>query len=412
MLLQRIMVPMLSKRLLVLAMSLLLFAAAAGHVQAQDPYAGKLLSYETDKAYEHVKVLRLGYSGLLSLSPGDALFIGDTIKTGADMRAKLELSDGTIISLAPASSIQIKGHFLDRAQGKRNSVLKAMKGTIRFVVQKLFRATPDGAETNWKNSQVTIETLNAVAGVRGTDFFCITGPDSTEFAVVEGLVNVRSATLSQRGDVPVGSNQISKIRKGGNPSPPALIAPARLDALVRSTSLQQPRSEAPSGRVAKQKLPRYTSKDMARDIASGMVLSDILDKAVESGMTIEEAVQAALDAGVPPALVVYTAIIEGYPVNLVVEAAVENGAPLAIVLSAAVAAGGDKALIIAGATDAGVPPAAVASTMAMISSNGSTLGGSMPVVVTPETVFPATAPPIGGGGGAPPSTQPASPYRP
>jgi hypothetical protein len=275
---------------------------------AQDPYAGKLKSYQSEKPSDHVKALRLGYSGMLVVNPGDPLFIGDTIKTGAGVKAQIELSDKTLITLAPLSNLQIKGLLLDREQGKRNSVLRALKGTIRFVVAKLFRQTPGGTESAWKDSQVTIETLNAVAGVRGTDFFCITEADSSEFAVVDGVVNVRSSTLSQRGDVPLGANQSSLVRRGGNPSPPMALSADRLESLTKSTAIDNPMTVSNGGNGATQKRPVYDEKDVARDLAAGLALADILDRAVEAGMIIEDAVKAALDAGAPPSGVVYTAI--------------------------------------------------------------------------------------------------------
>ena len=392
--------------------AVLLLCLTVFPASAQDPYAGRLRSYEASVPGEKVRVLRLGYSGLLKIEPGDALFVGDTVKTAEGVKAQLELADGTRITLAPNSNIQIKGFMLDRAQGKRNSVMKALKGTFRFVVAKLFRATPASEETGWKDSQVTIETMNAIAGVRGTDWFEKTDQDKTEFVMNDGALNVRSATLSQRGSVMLGAGEYSSVLPGGNPTQPGPPPAGLGDAMLEATTLNNPITTSPANGAAAKKPPQYTERDMARDLASGIPLSVVLDKAVEGGMIIQDAVAAALNAGVAPASVVYTAITEGYPTNHVVEAAIESGAPLSIVLATALAAGGDKMLVITGAVDAGVPPPAVASTMAAVTTNGGAINGSTPIVVTPSTVIPTTVPAIGGGGGATPSTQPASPYKP
>ena len=392
--------------------SVLFFYLAPRNAMAQDPYAGKLKSYETSVPAEKVKVLRLGYSGLLKIEPDDALFVGDTVKTGSGIKAQIELADGTLITLAPDSNVQIKGFMLDRAQGKRNSVLRALKGTFRFVVSKLFRVTPVSEETSWKDSLVTIETMNAVAGVRGTDWLEVTDKDATSIVMIDGALNVRSATLSQRGSVLLGAGQYSSVRSGGNPTQPGPPPPGLMEELLGATTMNSPiTTAARNGRVQK-KQPQYTEKDMARDLASDMTLSKVLDKAVEGDMIIQDAIAAALNIGVSPSAVVYTAITEGYPTNHVVEAAVESGAPLSIVLSSALAAGGDKMLVITGAIDAGVPPPVVASTMAAVTTNGGAINGMTPIVITPSSVIPTTLPAIGGGGGATPSTQPASPYKP
>jgi len=382
------------------------------HSPAQDPYAGNLKSYETAVPGEKVRVVRLGYSGLMKVEPGDALFVGDTVKTGSGVKAQVELADGTIITLAPDSNIQIKGFMLDRPQGKRNSVMRALKGTFRLLVAKMFRPDPAGEETNWKDSQVTVETLNAVAGVRGTEWLQTSDKDKTEYVMLDGVLKVRSSTLSQRGSVMLGAYQYSKVMRDGNPSQPGDIPDGLKEALLASTTMLNPLTSSSANGESSKKPPRYTDKDMARDIAAGIPLHVVLDRAVESGMTIHGAISAALLAGVTPSEVVYTAITEGYPTNQVVEAAVGSGAPLSIVLSSALSAGGDKMLVITGAVDAGVPPPAVASTMAAVTTNGTAVSGDRPIVITPSTVIPTTIPPIGGGGGATPSTQPASPYRP
>ena len=392
--------------------SLLVLVLLPLSVQAQDPYAGKLKSYETSVPEERVKVLRLGYSGLLKIEPGDAIFIGDTIKTAEGVKAQLELADGTVITLAPNANLQIKGFMLDKAQGKRNSVLRALKGTFRFMVAKLFRPTPASEQTSWKESQVTIETQNAVAGVRGTEVLQATDKEKTDTIVIEGALNLRSSTMSQRGSVMLGAGQYSSVLPGGNPSQPGPPPPGLQEAMESSTVIVNPIATSSANGGAAKKQPQYTDKDMERDLASGLPLSVVLDKAVEGGMTIQDAVAAALNAGANPASVVYTAITEGYPTNQVVESAIENGAPLSIVLSTALAAGGDKMLVITGAVDAGVPPPAVASTMAAVTTNGTTIDGTTPIVITPSTIIPTTLPGIGGGGGATPSTLPASPYKP
>jgi hypothetical protein len=257
---------------------------------------------------------------------------------------------------------------------------------------------------------VTIETLNAVAGVRGTDLVVKAEQAVTEIAVLEGVVHVRSSVPSNRGDVVLGANQYSSVRKGGAPSPAADLTAEKKDAIIRATTLDRPRKAGDAGVADAKKGKKYTEKDVTRDLAAGIALGEVIDRSVESGMEIDEAVAACLNAGVSPSGVVYTAITEGYPGHTVITAAVENGAPLSIVVAAAIGAGCDRSQVIAGATDAGVPPAAVANAVAAVSgSGGAGIGGAFPAGGGAPAIIPAPSFPIGGGGGATPS---ASPYRP
>jgi hypothetical protein len=383
-------------------------------VSAQDQFVGNVIAFDSKDPEQHPHIIRIGYTALLDVKPGDPVFLGDTIKTGADVRARIVLSDASVIIIAPNSSVLMKGHYVEREQGIRNSVLKAMKGTIRFVVTKMFKSHAAGAEMKWKESSFVIETPNAVAGIRGTDLATVIDQEDTEIVVFEGAVGVRSASSTLNGEVVLGANQVSSVKKGMKPSPPSELGAAQRDALEKATTLVNPRTAAngKNGKAAK-KPAKYNDKDVARDLAAGVPLSVILDTAVESGMPIEEVIPAALDAGVNPATLVYTAVAEGYSSKDVVSAAIVHGAPLNAVVAAAIGAGADKKMVISGAADAGVPPAVIATSVSNATSpNAPVYGSTLPVGRTPTAMIPVPPVVIGGGGGGTPSTRPASPYKP
>lgn len=264
---------------------------------------------------------------------------------------------------------------------------------------------------------MTIETVNCIAGVRGTDLIVSVGPDVSEIAVLEGAVSMRGSSSSQHGEVMIGSNQVSSVRKGASPSFPADLSAERRETLVRSTTLMNPRMASNgngNGAHDKKNGKKYGTKDLSGDLAMGMPLGEVLDKAVKNGMPIEDAVNAAIsEAGVAADAAVYTAITEGYPVNKVVESAIKSGAALNTVVSSALAAGGEKKLIILGSQDAGVPPVAIANAFVGTGSPNAPIGGGGGATGgTPPVTIPTPPTPIGGGGGAPASTKKASPYRP
>src|SRR5512143_53580 len=73
-------------------------------VHAQDLFAGNIKAVETPSAASVVKIIRTGFSGVLAGKPGDAVFAGDTLKTGPGVKAQIELSDATVIVLGPNSA--------------------------------------------------------------------------------------------------------------------------------------------------------------------------------------------------------------------------------------------------------------------------------------------------------------------
>lgn len=382
----------------------------AGQVHGTTVFAGniKLVQGVTESSY--VKILRPGFTKILVGKPGEALFEGDTIKTDAGVKAQIELTDQTVISLAPGSNLKIAGYMAERTASRRNTVFKALQGTIRFVVSKIVRSNGDGGR-KWKDSSVTVETLNAVAGVRGTDFFVTPGEQDVEFAVLEGVVGVRSVMAGGNGEILVGANQKSLTRMGGRAGRAEPLSPERREQLRRMTTLEKAMSQlnaALAKALAAKK--KYDSGAIARDLAAGKPLSAVIDRAVEAGVPIEDIIAAAIDAGANRGLVVYTCIQEGQVASTVVEAAIETGVPLNVVFIAAVSAGADQQAVITGAEGAGISPEAIAGTLASTTIVApDTIGSITPEMpTTPGAVMPPAVITIGGGGGTPS----ASPYVP
>ncbi|MDH4161647.1 MAG: FecR family protein [Nitrospirota bacterium] len=385
-------------------------ASASGTAQANTVFAGNIKLIEGVTESEYVKIIRPGFTKILAGKPGDAIFEGDTIKTDKGVKVQIELSDQTIISIAPNGNLQIAGYMAERPVARRNTVFKVMKGTMRFIISKLFKSDGSG-ERSWKDSAVTIETLNAVAGVRGTDFFTVIGEADVEFSVIDGVVGVRSARPGGNGEVLVGANQMSITKMGGKPGRPEALSAGRRELLLRMTTLDKAMSlmnDKLDKALTKKK--KYDKNAIKRDLAAGKPLSTVIDNAVASGMPIGEVICATIDAGVNPGIVVYTCIQEGYSASKVVETAITCGVAPNVVFISAVSAGADQQAVITGAEGAGMPPATIAGTLTnatvMDLVTISTIVAAIPV--TPSTVLPPVVVPIGGGGGTPS----ASPYVP
>jgi hypothetical protein len=282
------------------------------------------------------------------------------------------------------------------------------------MISKLFKDKATGGEASWKDSGVMIETSSAVAGVRGTDFVVTIGGSEVEIAVFEGAVSVRSAISSLAGEVILGANQVSRVVKGRQPAPPAVLTPQVKDQLMRHTTpVRELKTIVGKAGIAGWKKANDGKLHIAQDLASGIPLKDLINEAVKEGVNIHMVVAEAITQGVDPSLVVYTAVTEGYAVPTIVKAALKSGAPLDAVVNSAMAGGADKKSIYVGAAAAGAPPAAVANSISSFGAPASPVFGyTSPADVSPGVYTPPAPVAVGGGGGGTPSTKPASPYKP
>ena len=394
----------------VVLLSLLLFQP--GYARAET-FAGRISVIDSGPKAAIVNVVRPGKKCFAQLKAGDQVFAGDTVKTSAEVRVKLEMADSSVINLGPGSTFRIKGYSLKQEEGQRSSVFKVLKGTVRFIIAKVTNSV------SWRDSNVVVETPVAVAGVRGTDFIVSVRTDApapeVEIAVLdEGEVTARNGNLKIKGTVTLLPRQRTIVSRGSSPAEPSALSIEEREALLNATTPSGNGNPANGKPAAKGKAVKYTDSDMERDIAAGVPLPQVFEQAIATGMALDKMVSAAVDAGVAGYTVVYTAISEGYSATTVVCAAIEAGVPLREVVAAAVMAGAEAKAIIAGAQLAGVPEEEIAAALADSANIVS------PVYGHPDPKAPSMAPPplpgampmFGGGGGATPSTKKASPYKP
>lgn len=344
------------------ALLLLAFLACSAPLTAPaaDPFVGNIKSIEKESPVLRVRILRGGKTDGPAAVEGDAVFLGDSIRTDEGVRIQVDLSDGSNIFIGPGSNVQMKNFMVNPSQGKRQMAIKALQGTIRFLVAKLFRNKASGSETPWTDSGVTIETLTAIAGVKGTDFAVTIEADDVEIAVFEGVVSVKSADASVRGEIMLASNQVSRVMQGARPSAPVPLTPQMRDRLLRSTTPAKVMIPAVAKAAPGPKKDRAKgTMGIARDLAAGVPLKEIMLALVKEGVSIQAIIAAAVAEGVDPSHVVFTAISEGYPAQVVVAAALKTGAVLDAVVNSALGAGADKKSIYVGGADAGAPPAAI-----------------------------------------------------
>ena len=94
-------------------------------------------------------------------SAGMALQAADIIRTGADGSVGITMSDNSLLSTGPNSTLALQQYAFDPTthQGKFDAALG--RGTLAVVSGKIAKQSPDA---------MTVRTPAAILGVRGTEF--------------------------------------------------------------------------------------------------------------------------------------------------------------------------------------------------------------------------------------------------
>jgi hypothetical protein len=111
-----------------------------------------------------VTVQRAGQA--LAATPGAHLQAGDEVRTGADGSVGITMSDNSILSAGPNSTLAIDRYAFDTTthQGRFDSSLK--QGTLAVISGKIAKQSPEA---------MTVRTPAAILGVRGTEFVVSAG---------------------------------------------------------------------------------------------------------------------------------------------------------------------------------------------------------------------------------------------
>jgi hypothetical protein len=118
---------------------------------------------------------------LVPLAPGTELKEGDRLNTGAQSRLLLRLADGSYISMGEKSSL-----FFDRMQVRDDGIFDA----AIFVAEGAFRFTAGLIGKFAGKRELSVAVNNVTAGIRGTDFWGKSSPESDIVCVIEGKVEV------------------------------------------------------------------------------------------------------------------------------------------------------------------------------------------------------------------------------
>jgi hypothetical protein len=161
----------------------------------------------------------------------------DTIKTGKRAMAKVLLTDGSILTIAQSSRIEVKDYLFQKQ--KRTANFSLYLGKLRSQVKKHFG----------RDSSYYVYTPTAVAGIRGSDFVSVVEligaqetPQST-FCAIESTLTVYNSELPAQV-VNVDEGYCTVVAAGAIPSAPSAFSPAELEVLMGDFVTQIPTAAA------------------------------------------------------------------------------------------------------------------------------------------------------------------------
>ncbi len=145
--------------------------------------SAKLIQMEGD-----VQVIRAGGEKPFKAFVNMRLTEGDRIITGPSGKAKIEMDDEIIITLAENTRIYLSE--LRGSNGAKQSSINLQSGGVGSSVKEKLK----------DNSRFEIKTPTAVMGVRGTEFFTQYYNGNVDVRVVDGIVEV-TVNVTKEGDV-------------------------------------------------------------------------------------------------------------------------------------------------------------------------------------------------------------------
>jgi len=143
---------------------------------------------------------------------GQPLEQGDALRTGRPGRVRVVFQDNSVLTMADASEVSLAEVRIDRNKGLAQTVWRLVQGQVRAVVSEYYERP---------RSRFQIETVTAVAGVRGTEFVITFDPvaATSEVVGVSGRVEVHSTKDRVGHAVYITTQELTTVTRGAYPTP-------------------------------------------------------------------------------------------------------------------------------------------------------------------------------------------------
>jgi len=158
---------------------------------------------------------------------GAAIALGDQLRTGRPGNLRVVFQDDSLLTLAPDSQVTVDEQVFVPSAGKFQSLIGLLRGKVGAAVSDYYH----GAGARYE-----IKTPNAVAGVRGTQFWMSYSPeeDVTQVVGISGVVSVSSVLDPSAPGILVTAKEATTISAGEPPTPPRRLD----DAIFRQQMLE------------------------------------------------------------------------------------------------------------------------------------------------------------------------------
>lgn len=153
---------------------------------------------------------------------GIPLYLHDRVRTADNSAVRIELLDGSILSMGKKADLHLDDFSFLPKEKKRSAFFRMAVGKLRVFAKKLI---------GFRERGFKVGTPTAVVGVRGTFFLVWVQSDTiTKVACFEDMIEVANA-LSPEEYIVLTKNLVTDIIGGETPSEPILMTEDQLREL-------------------------------------------------------------------------------------------------------------------------------------------------------------------------------------
>lgn len=156
------------------------------------------------------------------LNRGDAVQVSDTFEVPAGGNLKLQMADGSVISVAPDSSMTVAAYSIDGSG--RDVRLSLARGALRAQVTSV---------TGPSTFEVSTAAGTASLGSASADWFIKAQPDAAQVGVLVGTIDLTSIETAQSVSIPARWG--THLETGLDPVLPRVWAEREFNTVIRLT---------------------------------------------------------------------------------------------------------------------------------------------------------------------------------
>jgi hypothetical protein len=164
-----------------------------------------------------VEILKGGKLPAESARMGDKVNQGDIIRTKSGGKAQIQFNDDSVLTIAPDSRIAINEFVYNPEKSERQANIKIFNGLVHTLVNKVFKQ---------EKPDFTVETQTAVIGVRGTDYYTLVAPATSDIYNNSGTTQVNNIFAEIPGQVKLQGKEYTQVAAN---RPPTLPLPLTQD---------------------------------------------------------------------------------------------------------------------------------------------------------------------------------------